>query len=145
MTFARSTTTVFVSLVCLAASYSLAAAETVTFTANLDGLSEVPPTASTGKGTLAARFDTVTKQLSWDVSYSSLSGDATAAHFHGPALAGANSGVVVQIAQFKTPFTGTAPLTDAQFAELSAGKWYVNIHTAKYPTGEIRGQVVKDK
>jgi len=37
---------------------------------------------------------------------------------------------------------GTAVLTDAQIADLTAGKWYANIHTQANPGGEIRGQVV---
>jgi len=32
-------------------------------------------------------------------------------------------------------------LTPAQAADLLAGRWYVNIHTARYPGGEIRAQV----
>ena len=32
-------------------------------------------------------------------------------------------------------------MTDAQIKELEAGKWYVNVHTAANPGGEIRGQV----
>lgn len=129
---------------CLALN-ATAMAETVTFTANLDTASEVPAGTGTGAGTVTASLDTASKQLSWKGSFSGLTGDATAAHFHGPAAVGANAGVVVPIASFKSPFTGTAPLTDAQLADLAAGKWYVNIHTAENPNGEIRGQVVKDK
>ena len=36
-----------------------------------------------------------------------------------------------------------ATLTDAQIADLVAGKWYFNIHTAANPGGEVRGQVTK--
>jgi hypothetical protein len=36
---------------------------------------------------------------------------------------------------------GSAILTDAQEQQLLAGQWYVNIHTAAHPDGEIRGQV----
>jgi hypothetical protein len=38
-------------------------------------------------------------------------------------------------------FAGQVTLTDAQAAELMAGLWYVNLHTARYPGGEIRGQL----
>ena len=42
-----------------------------------------------------------------------------------------------------SPATGSATLTDAQAADLMAGRWYVNIHTAANRGGEIRGQVEK--
>jgi len=38
---------------------------------------------------------------------------------------------------------GSAILTDAQAADMMAGKCYVNVHTAANPGGEIRGQVTK--
>ena len=38
---------------------------------------------------------------------------------------------------------GSATLTDGQMADLMAGKWYANVHTAANPAGEIRGQMVR--
>jgi hypothetical protein len=35
--------------------------------------------------------------------------------------------------------TGTVRLNDRQIAELEHGDWYANVHTEKYPDGEIRG------
>ena len=55
----------------------------------LDGKSEVPANTSAGKGTADIDYDAASKKLSWKVTYSGLSGPATAAHFHGPAAAGA--------------------------------------------------------
>jgi hypothetical protein len=81
--------------------------------------------------------------LSWKGSYSGLTGDATMAHFHGPAEPGKNAPVIVPFKQITTPFEGTATLTDAQAADFLAGRWYVNVHTAVNPGGEIRGQVTK--
>jgi hypothetical protein len=112
--------------------------------ATLDGKSEVPPNAAAGKGTADIDYDAATKKLSWKVTYSGLSGPATAAHFHGPADAGTNAGVAVAIPNAtSSPAEGSATLTDAQAADLTAGKYYVNIHTAANPGGEIRGQVTK--
>ena len=111
-------------------------------TVMLDGASEVPPTTSTGKGTADIDYDAATKKLSWKVTYSGLTGPATAAHFHGPAEPGKNAGVAIPISNIGTqPAEGSATLTDAQAADFTAGKYYVNIHTAANPGGELRGQV----
>jgi len=120
-----------------------ALADTVTYKADMNAASETPPTDSKGTGSLTATYDTVTKMLKWQGSYSDLTGPETAAHFHGPAPVGKAAGVAVPIEAAKSPFEGSSTLTDAQAADLAAGNWYVNIHTGKNPKGEIRGQVVK--
>ena len=112
--------------------------------ATLDGKSQVPPNTSAASGSADIDYDPASKKLSWKLSYSGLSGPATAAHFHGPAEAGKNAGVAVAIPNAtSSPVEGSATLTDAQAADLVAGKYYVNIHTAANPGGEIRGQVTK--
>ena len=112
--------------------------------ATLDSKSEVPATTSSGSGTADLDYDAASKKLSWTVTYSGLSGPATAAHFHGPAEAGKNAGVAVAIPNAaSSPVKGEATLTDAQAADLLGGKYYINIHTAANPGGEIRGQVTK--
>ena len=112
--------------------------------ATLDGKSEVPATTSSGTGMADLDYDAASKKLSWKLSYSGLSGPATAAHFHGPAETGKNAGVAVPIpGAASSPVEGSATLTDAQASDLLAGKLYVNIHTAANPGGEIRGQVMK--
>jgi hypothetical protein len=123
-----------------------ALAESVAFKADLKAATEVPPVESKGAGTLTATYDTASKSLNYTVNYSGLSGDATAAHFHGPAPAGQNAGVVVPVTgSAASPIKGTATLNDAQVADLMAERWYFNIHTAANKGGEIRGQVVKGK
>src|SRR5216683_2607906 len=112
--------------------------------ATLDGKSEVPTNTSAATGTADIDYDAASKKLSWKVTYSGLSGPATAAHFHGPAEAGKNAGVAVAIPNATaSPAEGSATLTDAQAADLMAGKYYINVHTAANPGGEIRGQVGK--
>lgn len=112
--------------------------------ASLDGKSEVPPNSSAATGKAEIDYDPASKKLTWTVTYSGLSGPATAAHFHGPAEAGKNAGVAVAIPNAgSSPVKGEATLTDAQAADLVAGKYYINIHTAANPGGEIRGQVTK--
>jgi hypothetical protein len=128
----------------IVASCTSTSSNVVAMGATLNAASEVPPNTSTGTGNATVSLDKATKTLSWTVSYSGLTGDATAAHFHGPAAPGANAGVVVPIGagSVPNPAVGSKVLTDDQIADLTAGKWYVNIHTEANPGGEIRGQVV---
>ena len=87
--------------------------------ATLDGKAEVPPNTSAGTGTADIDYDAASKKLSWKVTYSGLSGPATAAHFHGPAEAGKNAGVAVADPEAaSSPVEGSATLTDAQAADL---------------------------
>ena len=109
--------------------------------ASLSGAQEVPPVSSSATGTLTANLNKDTNVLTWRLNYAGLTGPATAAHFHGPASMGQNAGVVVPLSSAASPSEGQATLTPAQAADLSAGKWYVNVHTAANPAGEIRGQV----
>jgi hypothetical protein len=119
-------------------------AEQKTFSATLTAGEEVPPNDSAGTGTVEATFDTETNVLTWTIEYSGLTGEATAAHFHGPAAPGENAGPVVPIPDpLTSPISGTATLDDTQEADLLAGKWYFNVHTEQYPDGEIRGQVLE--
>jgi hypothetical protein len=122
-----------------------ASMQTVPVVAALSGASEVPPVATAGKGDLQGTYDKASKQLKWTTSYSGLSGPATAAHFHGPAAAGANAGVAINASPGgppANPITGMATLTDAQATQLLAGQLYFNIHTDANKGGELRGQVL---
>ena len=110
----------------------------------LDAKSEVPPNASTATGTADVDYDPATKKLTWTLTYSGLTGAATAAHFHGPGEPGKVAGVKVPIpGATSSPAEGSATLTDEQAADFLAGKYYINVHTAANPGGEIRGQVTK--
>ncbi len=122
-----------------------AAAGTEVFHAVLSGASEVPPHDGGGTGEVKATLDTVTRELSYSVTFAGLSGPATMAHIHGPAMPGANAGVMVVLggANPTSPIAGKATLTMAQMADLEAGRTYVNVHTAKNPKGEIRGQLAQ--
>ena len=123
----------------------LASAAPASFQVKLDGAQQVPPVQTAGSGTADLTYDPATKLLTWNVAFSGLSGPASMAHFHGPAPAGKNAGVEIWISTkgqpATSPLTGQATLTDAQAADLMAGNLYINVHTAKNPNGEIRGQV----
>jgi CHRD domain len=132
------------SLVALLSVTSLVSAEIVKLKADLKATDEVPPNGSNGTGMLEATYDSSSKQLSYTADYSGLTGNATMAHFHGPADAGKNAPIVVPVqGSVASPIKGMATLTDAQAAELLAGKLYFNVHTEKNKGGEIRGQVTK--
>jgi hypothetical protein len=118
-------------------------AETITLKAELKGSNEVPPNASPATGKAEAKLDTETRVLSWTVTYADLTGPALGAHFHGPSEPGKNAGIVLPFKTVQSPIEGTATLTESQVADLLAGKWYANIHTAANPGGELRGQMMK--
>ena len=122
-------------------------AAAMAFKADLKGSTEVPSNTTTGTGAVTVSFDPATKMLTWNGTYTGLTGPAMAAHFHGPAEVGKNAGVAIWISTkgspFPSPFSGSATLTDAQASDLQAGLWYVNIHTAANPGGEVRGQLAK--
>lgn len=141
-TILRST----VAAITLAGALALATpsmAAMMNFKASLNGKSEVPANTTVGTGTVTATYDSDSKKLTWKGSYSGLTGPATAAHFHGPAPAGKNAGVMVPISPNGPSFEGSATLTDAQAKALMDGDIYVNIHTAANKAGEIRGQLTK--
>jgi hypothetical protein len=143
-TFLRSTLAAATCTVAIALA-GPAFAAMVNLKAELSGKVEVPANDSKGTGSVTATFDSDSKKLTWKGSYSGLSGPATAAHFH-TGEAGKNGGVTVPIfagATAKSPFEGSATLTDAQVADLLAGKLYANIHTEANKGGEIRGQLTK--
>lgn len=118
------------------------ASNAVALTTQLRGANEVPPVPSNATGQVDAMLDKSTGVLKWQLSYAGLSGPATAGHFHGPAMVGANAGVALPFTgAMSSPMSGQATLTAAQMADLLAGKWYANIHTARFPGGEIRGQM----
>ena len=120
-------------------------AETITLIAEISGAAQVPPNPSKGTGNVTSTYDTATRVLAWKGIYSGLTGQPSAAHFHGPADTKMNGPVVVNFEKFASPFEGSATLTEAQAADLLAGRWYVNIHTPSYPGGELRGQVLVTK
>ncbi|MGH7016880.1 MAG: CHRD domain-containing protein [Caulobacteraceae bacterium] len=123
-----------------------AAAATLHFHANLTAAQETPPTSSQGTGSATIDLNTADRTLSWKLTYQGLSGPATAAHFHGPAKPGKAAGVQVPITKpLDSPIKGSAKITPSQEKQLRAGDWYVNIHTAQNPGGEIRGQVLSGK
>jgi hypothetical protein len=125
-------------MLCIALSATVASAQT-TFRANLDGFQETPPIPGTTAGGFALFTLNPAGTLTYDVRTFGLS--ATAAHIHkgAPGVAG---GIIFPLTGGPVNFSGTtAVLTAAQLTDLRTGQYYVNVHTAAFPAGEIRGQL----
>jgi hypothetical protein len=122
-------------------------ADTTTFKADMKGSSEVPANTTGGTGSATVTLDSATNKITWNVTFSGLTGPGTAAHIHGPAPAGKNAGVMIWLSTkgqpATSPLSGSGQLTAAQAADLVNGQCYVNVHTAANPGGEIRGQLAK--
>ena len=133
------------SLIAAGLAFASASAAEHKLKATLNSASEVPANTSTGKGSAEITVNDATKEVSWKVTFEGLTGDASAAHIHGPAAAGANAGVIQALgtpgAGVKSPLEGKATLTDAQIADILGGRTYVNVHTVANKGGEIRGQL----
>mgnify|MGYP001611972477 CR=1 FL=1 len=122
-------------------------------TANLSGVvnaeQQVPKNASKATATISGSYDKASKAATLTVTVTGLSpSQLTGAHIHLGGC-GASGGVVYSIgtAGWTTTSTGmkitfTAPIPAANEADFLAGKTYVNLHSATYTGGEIRGQVI---
>jgi hypothetical protein len=121
-------------------------AATIKLKAELKPTNEVPPNDTKSTGSVDITFDEATKKLAWKGTYANLSGPPSAAHFHGPAPAGKNAGILIPIfvtPGTQSPFEGSAILTDEQVGYLNTGMLYVNIHTNANKGGELRGPVTR--
>jgi hypothetical protein len=138
---------IVVTICALTIASVVAHAATVVLKADLKASAEVPPKDSAGTGTLTAKLNTETNELTYHVEFSGLTGPVAAAHFHGPAAEGVNAKpqIPVKASPIASPIDGKATLTPEQEKDLLDGKWYFNLHTAANPGGEIRGQVLKSE
>lgn len=114
----------------------------VIFKANLNGASETPPNSSAATGNATLTYNETTKIFNIVTSYTGLTPTAGHVHKGDPGIAGP------VIFPFNPPMTSpvnytSAPLDSMQKADLFAGKYYVNLHSAAFPNGEIRGQLIK--
>lgn len=113
----------------------------VTFLATLTGANEVPANGSPATGTATLTFNSTTKIFTITVNHNIAS--PTGGHIH-KAAAGVSGPVVFPFSSLASPISYTSVALDAtQEADLYANLYYVNIHTAAYPGGEIRGQLIK--
>ncbi len=130
-------------LLLIIAAFAAPVSAQVFFTASLSGSQSVPPAVSNGTGTAWAVLNMSSKSLTYRVTYAELDSTFTAAHFHLGA-AGVNGPVVHPITStfIGNTASGTwSNIPDTLITALMKGDIYINIHSEKYPAGEIRGQL----
>jgi hypothetical protein len=138
-------------------------------TAMLSGYEEVPAISTAASGVFRAQISRNEREISYTLSYSALEGDITQSHIH-LGQPNVNGGISVFLcSNLPNPpagtqacppppatIAGTIRATDVigpeaqgiargEFAELiqaiRAGQTYVNVHTTKFPGGEVRSQI----
>jgi Cu/Zn superoxide dismutase len=122
-------------------------AVTARVTTALNARQEVPRpkgNANRARGTFSA---TVTKtsaasgSIAWRLTFSKLTGRAVAAHIHIGAAGRPGPVAIPLCGPCRSGARKSATLSAAVLAALEAGRAYVNIHTARNPAGEVRGQI----
>ncbi|MFC5271746.1 CHRD domain-containing protein [Adhaeribacter terreus] len=136
-------------LICCFLSVSVSAAHlspNLLFSAKLDGAQEVPAVTTTATGVGSFMLNGTRDTLFINVSAAGLSGPITVAHIH-EGLPGVAGPIVIDLSPFikgnliSGYITGAA-LTPAVITKHLQGVYYVNVHTAANPSGEIRGQIL---
>lgn len=120
------------------------AADPVSLTTTLSGPAEVPPAPASGHGTAKISIDTAAGQLCYELTATG-SDRPTMAHVHKGAAGIAGPVVVPLDAPASGASKGCATAPGDALAAIVAhpSDYYVNVHTAQYPKGAMRGQLGK--
>ncbi len=118
----------------------------LTFAARLDGSQEVPAVTTTANAVAGFTLNQIRDSLWLNVNITGLSGVVTGIYIH-EAAAGTAGPVVIDLATFLTGTSVNAILSGATItktfiSKLLQGLYYINVHTAANPGGEIRGQIL---
>jgi hypothetical protein len=146
-------------------------AQEVKLQADLIGFQEVPALLSTGEGEFTATVDPSRTSITFTVTYSGLLADATQSHIHFgqrgvnggimiffctnltppvgvpmpqhcPLREGTVTGTVTAADVVGPTAQGVAPMSlDNVISAIQSGQIYANVHSTRWPGGEIRGQV----
>jgi CHRD domain len=128
------------SLGVTALALGAARGETYNLSTKLDPMLDHAKGAPNAKGSFTATLNG--KALTWKLSFSGLTGAAAAAHIHKGKAAVSGPVLIPLCGPCKNGQHGKIMLSGAAAAALEhSGATYVNVHTAKNPNGEIRGQL----
>lgn len=131
------------------AFFAIPAHAQIQLTALIDGSQEVPTTSTSGSGLGSFSVSADLSSVWYSITISNLTGNLTSAHIH-RAAEGSNGPVVKTLLFDKGTATGvwsrndSEPFTKELLAELLTGRLYVNVHSNRFPNGEIRGQIFLD-
>jgi hypothetical protein len=110
-----------------------------------DGAQVVPTSSSSASGAITGNFDGSKNTLHGTIKWGSLSGSVTAIHIHG-AYAGKNGYPYFVLQNIPKGLTDsinfTSAFTESLEGGIPRGAYYFDIHTAAFPAGEIRGQII---
>ena len=129
-----------VSLIILSAS----ALAQQRFVAHLNSIQEVPATASSGSGSCQIVLNAAETQITVNCTYANLTSNVVASHIHGNAAPGINAPVLFNLTNTggtSGTISNTIAVTAAQVASMRSHLFYVNVHTANFTGGEVRGQI----
>jgi len=138
---ARVLVVCLVGLLCIPAlALAAASAATKTFTTTLLGSNEVPKAKGSGKAVIT--LNAGTGKVCWTFSAIKGISKVNASHIH-KAAKGKSGPVVVAFFTGALKMKGCVKASKAVITaiEKKPTAYYVNIHTAKYPAGAIRGQL----
>lgn len=119
-----------------------------TFTAYITSAQEVPANASTATAYARVFLDEAAGTISFTVTFSGLSSNQTAAHIHAPGAIGANGAAVITLGTpggTSNTISGSSPISPTLIAQMRSHLAYINIHSANFPNGEIRGQLAQKR
>jgi len=130
------------------AGRSAETATTIGLTARLSAAQEVPKPRATRAGAAGTFSAALVRSgaggtISWRLTFQGLTGKATASHIHAGVRGRAGAVRVSLCGPCKSGARGSAKVDAKTLTALLAGGTYVNVHTARNPAGEIRGQVAK--
>ncbi len=119
----------------------------ISFYADLSADEQSAVTESPGIGRAEFVLERSTLNLTWKVTFQDTTSPATGVHIHGPQTPGGEAGIVVDLAPdgMTEIVEGSTVLSEGNMIYLVQDRLYVNLHTTRYPAGELRGHIKKQR